>query len=68
MVTVIVATIALLSLRLFLQNKAAQFGGSLIGAILNALTILLFNLLWRKVAVILTKWGECFFFVANSTP
>ncbi len=70
-----IATMAILSLRLFVQKlgDGLQFklGGAILGGVkkkkkiinsivyqvLNALMIIITNVLWRKVARILTDWG-----------
>jgi hypothetical protein len=51
----VVATLAILSFRLFVQSKNS-FGGSLAGGVVNAMTILFFNQFWKRIAVKFTEW------------
>jgi len=57
-VTVVIATIAVLSFRLFIQTLggAWTFFGGLVGGIANAVTIILLNTMYQKIAVKLTEW------------
>jgi hypothetical protein len=54
-VAVVVASFAVLTFRLFVQ-QANSFGGSIAGAALNAVTIIVMNILWKTVAKKLTMW------------
>jgi len=54
-VSVVVASFAVLSLRLFVQ-RSSSYGGSIAGAALNAVTIIIMNILWKTVARKLTEW------------
>lgn len=52
---VVVATFAVLSFRLFVQ-RFNSLGGSIVGGIANAITIIIMNVLWKTIAVKLTNW------------
>jgi hypothetical protein len=52
---VVVATFAILAFRLFVQKKNS-YAGSIVGATLNAISIIVLNLLWKFVATKLTEW------------
>lgn len=52
---VVVATFAVLSFRLFVQ-RFDSLGGSIAGGIVNAITIIIMNGLWKTIAVKLTNW------------
>jgi len=60
LIAVVVATFAVLSVRLYIQlsngNRTGQIGGSVAGAAANAVTIQILNILWRFVAAKLTEW------------
>jgi len=48
-----------LSFRLFIQSlpsDAAGYGGAVAGGALNAVTIIILNILWKRVATVLTEW------------
>jgi len=54
-VTVIVATFAVLALRLFVQSINSLLG-SLVGGALNAIVIMVLNLVWGYIAKQLNEW------------
>jgi hypothetical protein len=54
--SVIIATIAILSFRLFVQKREAPMVGSIVGGVLNAIMIIVTNLIWNRVAVWLTEF------------
>jgi len=52
---VVVATFATLTFRLFVQNRVSLFG-AIVGGVVNAIVIIVMNLLWKIVATKLTDW------------
>eukprot|EP01118_Nematostelium_gracile_P007789 TRINITY_DN2553_c0_g1_i3.p1 TRINITY_DN2553_c0_g1~~TRINITY_DN2553_c0_g1_i3.p1 ORF type:complete len:614 (+),score=155.14 TRINITY_DN2553_c0_g1_i3:501-2342(+) len=52
---VVVATLAILAFRLFVQSYSGM-GGSIAGATVNAISIIVLNVLWKFVATKLTEW------------
>jgi hypothetical protein len=52
---VVVATFATLTFRLFVQNRVSLFG-AIVGGIVNAIVIIVMNLVWKIVATKLTDW------------
>jgi len=54
-VMVVVATFCVLSVRLLVQYKNS-FAGSIVGGILNGITIIILNVVWRQVAIKLNDW------------
>jgi hypothetical protein len=57
MTVVIIGTLAILSLRLFIQNEHLKPLDGVVGGILNAVWIIFMNTIWQKVAVALNNWG-----------
>jgi hypothetical protein len=53
---VVVATLSLMVFRLFVQRAIQQTFGSIIAGIVNAVIIIIFNTIYRKVASKLTEW------------
>jgi hypothetical protein len=53
---VIIVTIAVLSFRLFVQNQHLSVFGSFVGGIINAMTIIFLNVVWKTVAQKLNEW------------
>ncbi len=57
---VVISTIAVLSFRLFMQKLQVPgftFLGGFFGAIANAITIIILNSVYQKIAIKLTEWG-----------
>ena len=63
MTLVIVATLSVLSLRLFLQNRNTKPADAIVGGVLNAIVIIFLNQVWIRVALLLNNWGKyhCYF-------
>jgi len=55
-VVVVIVTISVLSFRLFVQRQGLSVFGSFVGGIINAMTIIFLNNLWKNVAIKLTEW------------
>lgn len=58
---VAIVTISVLSFRLFVETLDFEFSpqiGAAAGGIVNAITIMIMNTIWRKVAEILTDLGK----------
>lgn len=53
---VVIVTVAILAFRLWLQKSSIKTFGTYIGAIVNSITIILLNLVYDKVAIMLTNW------------
>jgi len=53
---VVIVTISVLSFRLFVQNQHLSVFGSFVGGIINAITIIFLNVVWKTVATKLTEW------------
>jgi len=56
MMLVAIATVSVLSFRLFVQKAVQSIVGSVVGGICNAVIIILLNTVWNKVALKLTDW------------
>ncbi len=55
----IIVTISVLSFRVFVQRqKSLSLIGGILGGIVNTITIIIMNGVWRRVAFMITKWGE----------
>jgi hypothetical protein len=53
---VIIVTISILTFRLFLQTSSVALFGGIIGGVLNAISIQVLNLLYKKIAQVLVDW------------
>jgi len=54
-VIVVIVTVSILAFRLFVQNRNS-IGGSVAGAVVNAITIIFMNQVWKRIALKLTDW------------
>lgn len=57
----VIETLSLFSFRLYMQTRTFTGAGDLgaiIGGVLNAISIMVMNMFWRKIAEILTRWGK----------
>ena len=64
-VSVVIATISILTFRLFLQKSSVSLLGGLVGGIANAITIVILNKVYRKVATKLNDWGNSIGFIVT---
>jgi len=53
---VVIASFSALTIRLITQRRVESIFGSIVGGIINAIVIMFFNGVWRKVADYLTNW------------
>ena len=60
---VLCCTVAILTLRLFLQQSSYSVFGGLIGGIVNAISIIILNMVYKKLAVVITDWGLIFQYI-----
>jgi hypothetical protein len=56
LVVVVIIVLAVLALRLFLQKEVGAGAGGIIGSIIGAVLIIVFNVLYGKLAVVLADW------------
>jgi len=53
---VVIGTLSIFLFRTFIDKKIGSTFGNPLAGIMNAITIMVFNMIYRKVAIYLTKW------------